>query len=159
MQYRTRRRGEPQSIGDVFGRSAWVIQETDFVLLAIHRPEIGGLHLARAGSSCLDRRFVHRDDAGEANRAQLCRMNGFEQRDGAGHQFGEPATADVDAGILQFGVLAIQRLMIRKFVDDYAGDEADVGAAAVEDANWLSRARRTWVSQRLMTGRTYLKMT
>ena len=52
---------------DVFGRSAGVVQEADFILFTIDRPEIGRFHLARAGAPCLDRGFVHGFNAGSAN--------------------------------------------------------------------------------------------
>lgn len=49
----------------------------------------------------------------------------------------------------QLNVLAVQGLVIRELVDDHAGNESDVGAATVQDADRSRRARQSLISAQL----------
>jgi len=134
---------------DVLGRPAGVVQKADLILFTDHGPEIRRFHLAWAGTSCLDRRFVHRDHTRASHRLQLGVEDRLDQRYRGRHQLREPGPADVDAGILQLDVLAVQRLVVRELVDDHAGDEADVGAATVQYPDRSRRTRQGLISAQL----------
>ena len=144
---------------DVLTRPTGVVQEADLVLLTHDGPEIRRLHLARASAPCLNRGFVHRDHARAPHRLQLGVKDRLDQRYRGRHQLGDPGTADINAGVLQFDVLAVQGLVVGKLVDDHAGDEADVGAATVQYANRSRRARQGLISAKLDDWRTNLRMT
>jgi hypothetical protein len=118
----------------VFGLATFEEREADLVEFAIHRPEVGGLELARNPLTRLDRRLVHGLDARGANRGELGVVDRFEKSDPLLGDLREPRTTDGDPRIGQTLVLAIERQVVGKFVDQQAGDEAHVGPAAVDDA-------------------------
>ncbi|OXC71784.1 hypothetical protein BSU04_45280 [Caballeronia sordidicola] len=121
--------------------AAWRVREANLVALAVDRPEIGGLHLARIRPTGLDRHFVHRLDTAGTYRIELCIVDRFEQRHARLHQLGQPRPADLDPGIIESAVLAVQRQVVVEFVDHHANDEADVGSAALDHADRGRRAR------------------
>ena len=64
-------RRQAESRFNVFGLATFEAQEADLIEFAIHRPEAGGLELARNPLTGLDRRLVHGLDARGANRGGL----------------------------------------------------------------------------------------
>jgi len=109
--------------------------EADFVQFAIDRPEVRGLQFPRSGASGLDRRLVHGLDARGADRCELRIVDRFEQRDALLPDLGQPWPTDGDAAIGEALVLAIERQVVGKLVDQEAGNETDVGAAALNDSH------------------------
>lgn len=129
-----------QSLRNVLAAAPLVIGETDLVMLAIDRPEVAALHLARAGPAGLDRGLVHRLDPAGADRVELGRKDGFEQRERRVGELREPRARDLDAVVPEPLVLAVQRLVVAELVGDESGHEAHVGAAALDDAGRRRRA-------------------
>ena len=73
-------------------------------------------------------------DAGGADRIKLGFVDRFEQGYPLLAQRREPRSANRDAGVGEPLVLTIERQVVGKLIDQQTGDEADVGTAAVNDA-------------------------
>jgi hypothetical protein len=94
-----------------------------------------------------------------ADRGQLGLVDRLEQRGGLRGQLREPGAADRDAGIQEALMLAVQRQVPGELVEQQPDEEAHVGAApsitpAGAAGQWI-----VCVSRRLITGRTYLRIT
>jgi hypothetical protein len=133
-------RRQAQRLFDVFYPATFEEREADFIQFAIDRPEVRRLQLSRSGASGLDRGFVHGLDARSADRGELRIVDRFEQRDALLPDLGQPGPTDGDAAIGEALVLAIERQVVGKLVDQEAGDETDVGAAALDDPDRGGRA-------------------
>ena len=133
-------RRQTERFFDVLDPATLEERETDLVQFAINRPEIRGLQLPRSGTPGLDRRLVHRLDARGADRGELRLVDGREQRNGLLPDLRQPRPADRDAAIGKTLVLAVERQVVGKLVDQQAGDEADVGATALDDTDRRRRA-------------------
>ena len=86
-----------------------------------------------AGSAGLDRGLVHGLHAGGPDRGELRGVDRLQQADRALGDMGEPGAADGDPGRFQPLVLAVQRQVPGKFVDQETGGEAHIGPTAFED--------------------------
>jgi hypothetical protein len=121
------------------GRTRGSVEKDDLaaapvVGVAPDRPEVASLELARALAARLDGGLVHRLDPAGADGCELCRDDGGQQQCHGQDLLGEPLAADLYPGGQQTLVLAIQRQVVEKFVDDQAGEEADIGAPALQHA-------------------------
>jgi hypothetical protein len=131
---------QPERLFDVLVAARLKVREADFVELAVDRPEVCRLHLAAAGLASLDRGLIHRDDPPGPDRGQLRLVDGFEQSRGLLHELRQPGAAQVEARVDQALVLTVQRQMPAELVHQHAGDEADVGATALDDTGGRRRA-------------------
>ncbi len=113
--------------------------EDDLFILAKDRQEPALMPFALALLAGLDRRLVDRQHLAVQDVLQLRSDDGFEQGNAALDPVGQGAAAERDARIRQALMLAIQGQVIRKLVDQHAGQDADVGHAAREDG---ARPRR-----------------
>ena len=107
---------------------------------AVHRPEIGGLHLAALLAPGLDRGLIHRFHTAGSDRVELRVVDGFQQRDRLLTQLRQPGSADFNAAVLEALVLTIQRKMVGELVHEETCHEAHVGAAAFDHPHWGGRA-------------------
>jgi hypothetical protein len=90
---------QAQRLLDMFVAARLEVREADLVELAVDRPEVGRLHLARARLAGLDRRLVHRDDAPGADRRQLGVVDRLEQLRCLLHELRQPGPAQVEARV------------------------------------------------------------
>lgn len=67
-------------------------------------------------------------------------MDRLKQSHRLPHQVRQPVAADLDAGVAQALVLAVQRQMEGEFVDHHADHETDIGPAALDHADRRWRA-------------------
>src|SRR5439155_16497165 len=95
---------------------------------------------ARPGAPSLDGGLVHRLDAAGADRGELGLVDGSQQLRALLYELSQPRPAELEARRDEPLVLAVQRQVPREFVDQQPGDEAHIGAAALDDAH---RRRRT----------------
>ena len=131
---------EPQRLLYVLVPARLEEREAHLVVLAIDRPEVRRVHLARPGAPGLDRRLVHRLDAAGADRRELRLVDGLEQLRALLHQLRQPWPAELEARRDQPLVLPVQRKLPRELVHQQPDDEAHIGAAALDDAQWCRRA-------------------
>ena len=131
---------EPQRLLHVLVPTRLEEREAHFVVLAVDRPEVRRLHLARPGAPGFDGRLVHRLDAAGTDRGELGLVDGLEQLRALLYELGQPRPAELEARRDEPLVLAVQRKVPRELVDQQPGDEAHIGAAALDDAH---RRRRT----------------
>ena len=124
----------------MFGPARGEEREAYFVQLAIDGPEVGRLEFARLASPGLDRGFVHGLDARCANRIELRLVDRFEQGHALLANLGEPRAAHRDAGIAQALVLAVERQVVGKLVDQHSGDKTHVRSATLDHTHRRTRA-------------------
>ncbi len=116
------------------------VREAHFIMLAVQRPEVRRLHLAVAGPTRFDWRFVHCDHAAHPDRGELRLVDRRQQRDGRLRELGQPGSADADPGVCEPLVLPIQRQVVAELVHQQPRQEAHVGPAALEHPGWRRRA-------------------
>jgi hypothetical protein len=130
----------PERLVHVLVAARLEVREAHLVEFAVHRPEVGRLHLARSGPPGLDRRLVDRLDAAGADRLELRLVDRLQQRRGLLHELRQPRPAEPKARIHQPLVLAVQRQVPGELVHQHAGDQAHVGTAALDHARGRRRA-------------------
>ena len=124
----------------MFGPARLEEREAHFVQLAIDGPEVRRLQFARLASPGLDRGFVHGLDAGCADRIELRLVDRFEQCYALLANLCQPRAAHRDAGISQALVLAVERQVVGKLVDEQSGDKTHVSAATLDHTHRRTRA-------------------
>lgn len=132
--------------------------EVDKHQIAPNRPEVPCFELAPALAPGVDRRLVHRFDPASADACELRRDDRREQQRDGQHLLDPPLTAFLNAGGGKALMLALQRQVIETLVDDQPGKEADICASAVERRRRCRQCKLA-LSVRLISGRTYLRMT
>ena len=131
---------EPQGLFDMLGPAAVEEREAHLVELAVHRPEVRPLHLARPHPPRLDRGLVHGLDAAVADRGELRRIDRLEQACPLVRDLGQPRPADRDASVAQALVLPVQRDVVGELVDQRRGHEAHLRPAGFDHAHRSGRA-------------------
>jgi hypothetical protein len=78
---------------------------------ALHRPEIGELHLAALLASGLDRGLIHRFHPVRSDRVELSVVDGLQQRDRLLAQLRQPGSADLNATVLDVRIASMKMLL------------------------------------------------
>src|SRR5437667_2276173 len=118
----------------MFGFAARKKREANLIAFTIHGPEVGGVHLALAAAPGLNRCLVHRLDPRSANRVELSLVDRFEQHCTLLRELGQPRPTEFETGIEQALMLAVQRQVIGELVEQKAGHETYISAAAFDHA-------------------------
>ena len=108
------------------------VVEHHLVGIAVHRPQPPGAHLALRLATGLERGLVHRQYIARQYMGALRLGDRRQQVDGAARPVNQGGAAERDAGVEKTPMLAIDREMPAELVDQHRGEEAHVGARALQ---------------------------
>ena len=102
------------------------VMEHDLIAVPVHRPQPPGAHLALRLAPGLDRRLVHRQHPAVEHMRALRRGDRRQQVDGPARPSNQRRAAELDAAVAKALMLAVQRQVVREFVDQHSRKEAHI---------------------------------